>query len=84
MAPPPLCKKEHLAAEEVGCECSHKRCCKKWHSSHRKPLKMLQGPQAEHGWHLHGAAMQEGLQIEAVPACLTGVGKDKDGLLHLK
>lgn len=41
----PLCK-ERLAAEEVGCERSHNRCCEKWHSSHRKPLKMLHGPRA--------------------------------------
>lgn len=42
----PRSAKEHLAAEEVSYECSHNRCCKKWHSSHGKPLKILHGPRA--------------------------------------
>lgn len=78
----PRSAKEHLAAEEVSYECSHNRCCKKWHSSHGKPLKYSMDPVHEHHRHLSGAATPTGgFAAEAVPPWLcsgvTGMGRMK-------
>lgn len=39
-------RNKHFTAEEAGCKCSHNRCCEKWHSSHKQPLRMLCEPHA--------------------------------------
>lgn len=87
---PPTPRNEHLTAEEAGCKCSHNRCCEKWHSSHKQPLKMLCEPHARASpTTLSCTAMaEEGFADQVMLArfysILTDVGKDKNGLLCLK